>query len=236
MDSINHIAAIHGLWVVEDAAEAHMATYKGAPVGRLASIATFSFYGNKLLTCGEGGALAVTDKQLDVRIRTLRGQGMDPGRRYFFPVTGYNFRLTNVACAILCAQVERSREILARRHEIFRLYREYLRDIPGISCQPVADWATPAPWLFCVTIDSDRFGRSRDELAELLDQCKIETRPFFIPLHTLPPFREEARHRGDRLPHSEELGATGMNLPTFNGMSDSDIKRIADAIKEACQG
>ena len=157
MDAIKHIAAIHGLWVVEDAAEAHMALYKGTPVGNLASIGTFSFYGNKLLTCGEGGALTVNDKQLDVRIRTLRGQGMDPSRRYFFPVTGYNFRLTNVACAILCAQVERSSEILTRRRDIFELYREYLRNIPGIGFQPVASWATPSPWLYCITVDARRF-------------------------------------------------------------------------------
>ena len=95
MDAINHIAGVHGLWVVEDAAESHLARYKGRRTGSLAPIATWSFYGNKLFTCGEGGALTLDDKQLELRIRTLRGQGMDPERRYYFPVTGYNFRLTN---------------------------------------------------------------------------------------------------------------------------------------------
>ncbi len=103
MDRINHIAAVNGLWVVEDAAEAPLATYKGRVVGGLAKMATFSFFGNKILTCGEGGAITLNDPQLDTRLRILRGQGMDPQRRYYFPVTGYNFRLTNVAAAILCA-------------------------------------------------------------------------------------------------------------------------------------
>src|SRR6476661_6359846 len=87
MDAINHLAAVHGLWVVEDAAEAHFARYKNQIVGSLGRIATFSFYGNKILTSGEGGALTLDDPHLELRIRTLRGQGMDPSRRYFFPVT-----------------------------------------------------------------------------------------------------------------------------------------------------
>ncbi len=103
MDAINHIAAVHGLWVVEDAAEAHFAQYRGRPVGSLAPMATFSFYGNKMFTCGEGGAITLSDPKLELRTRTLRGQGMDPQRRYYFPVTGYNFRLTNLAAAMLCA-------------------------------------------------------------------------------------------------------------------------------------
>ena len=131
MDAINHIAAVNGLWVVEDAAEAHSATYKGRPAGGLAKIGTFSFYGNKILTCGEGGALCLNDPSLYLRVKTLRGQGMDPDRRYYFPVTGYNFRLTNLACALLCAQLERKDEILARRREIFRRYQENLQGIKG---------------------------------------------------------------------------------------------------------
>ena len=131
MDAINHLAAIHGLWVVEDAAEAHLARYKDRKVGGLARMATFSFYGNKILTAGEGGAITVNDRQLEVRLRTLRGQGMDPERRYYFPVTGYNFRLTNVACAILCAQLERWEPMMERRRAIYASYEERLANIAG---------------------------------------------------------------------------------------------------------
>ena len=140
MDRINHIAAVNGLWVVEDAAEAPLATYKGRVVGGLAKMATFSFFGNKLITCGEGGAITLSDPQLDTRLRILRGQGMDPQRRYYFPVTGYNFRLTNVAAAILCAQLERREEIVATRTALFDRYKELLAPIRGVGFQPVAPW------------------------------------------------------------------------------------------------
>jgi perosamine synthetase len=167
MDTINHIGAVHGLWVVEDAAEAHFAKYKGRTTGSLGTLATFSFYGNKILTSGEGGALTVNDPSLGRRMRILRGQGMDPQRRYYFPVTGYNFRLTNVACALLCAQLERHEAIIAQRKEIFCQYRQALEGVPGIDFQPVADWAALAPWLFCATINAEAYGRTRDELMAL---------------------------------------------------------------------
>jgi perosamine synthetase len=231
MDAINRVAGIHGLWVVEDAAEAHFATYKGRPVGGLADIAAFSFYGNKLITSGEGGAVTVSDPRLELRARTLRGQGMDPSRRYYFPVTGYNFRLTNVACAILCAQIERRDAIVDRRRGIFDTYRSGLAGIPGIGFQPVAEWAVPAPWLFCITVDPNAYGRTRDELVERLDAEGIETRPFFIPLNKLPPFREGALGRGDAVPVTESLGGSGLNLPTFGGLTQDDQARVIDAVR-----
>jgi perosamine synthetase len=231
MDAINRVAGIHGLWVVEDAAEAHFATYKGTPVGGLADIATFSFYGNKLITSGEGGAVAMSDPRLELRARTLRGQGMDPSRRYYFPVTGYNFRLTNVACAILCAQLERRESIVGRRQEIFGTYRSGLTGVPGIGFQPVAEWAVPAPWLFCITVDPHAYGRTRDDLVDRLHAEGIETRPFFIPLNTLPPFREGALRRGDAVPVAEALGESGLNLPTFGGLTQDDQARVIDAVR-----
>jgi perosamine synthetase len=231
MDAINHIAAVHGLWVIEDAAEAHLAEYKGRPVGGFASVATFSFYGNKIFTSGEGGALTLNDPQMEVRIRTLRGQGMDPQRRYYFPITGYNFRLTNVACALLCGQLERRDYIISRRQWIYEQYRDRLAVIPGINYQPAASWAKPAHWLFCITIDEAEYGHSRDEVITRLDEAGIETRPFFIPLHTLPPFREESRVRGEHLPMTDRLSATGINLPTFTGMTEQEIERVAGALQ-----
>lgn len=231
MDRINEIAAVHGLWVVEDAAEAHLAKYKGRPAGSLAPMATFSFYGNKIFTSGEGGALTMSSTHLELRTRTLRGQGVDPNRRYFFPITGYNFRLTNLACALLVAQLERANELVDKRRAVFAQYRRALQDVPGIGFQPCAGWAEPAPWLFCITVDAAEFGLSRDELADALAGDGIETRPFFIPLHTLPPFRAEARLRGDELPVTERLAASGLNLPTHSRMTESDVEAVASAIR-----
>lgn len=233
MDSINKIAGIHGLWVIEDAAESHLACYKNRPTGSLASLATFSFYGNKIFTSGEGGAITLSDPNLELRIRTLRGQGVDPNRRYYFPVTGYNFRLTNLACALLCAQLERHEQLIAHRRKIFATYSELLNSVPGINFQPIAEWAEPAPWLFCITVDEGSFGRSRDELMEILEEKGVETRPFFIPLHHLPPFREESLQRGEHLPITDRLGATGINLPTYSGLTDQEIEYIAKIIQQA---
>jgi perosamine synthetase len=236
MDAINHIAGVHGLWVVEDAAEAHFAKYKGRTVGGLASMATFSFYGNKIFTCGEGGAITLNDPQLELRLRTLKGQGMDPQRRYYFPITGYNFRMTNLTCAILCAQLERREQILLRRNEIFRLYKEQLTGIPGIGFQPVAAWAEAAPWLFCITINEEEFGSSREKIAATLNDAGIDTRPFFLPLHKLPPFREESKKRYESLPITDALSESGMNLPTYTGMKNSDLERITGSIRKLSLG
>jgi perosamine synthetase len=230
MDAINRIAATHGLWVVEDAAESVFGRYKGRPTGSLARIGVFSFYGNKVITSGEGGAVTLDDPALEHRARLLKGQGVDPDRRYFFPITGYNYRLTNVACALLCAQLERANAIVERRRAIYARYRRLLGDVSGIGFQPVASWADISPWLFCITVEEGSYGRTRDELMALLADEGIETRPFFKPLHRLPPFHEESRRRGEVLPITDRLGATGLNLPTYTAMSDRDVELIAGVI------
>ena len=234
MDSINHIAAVHGLWVIEDAAEAHFSEYKGKPVGGLAQVGTFSFYGNKIITCGEGGAITLNDSQLAIRSRTLRGQGMDPARRYFFPITGYNFRLTNISSAILCAQLERAEQIISKRNKIFDTYYNLLKNVPGIGFQPIADWAKPAPWLFCITVNEKEYGNSRDELKNMLFSEGIDTRPFFIPLHTLPPFREQSKARKEHLPNTVEISEAGLNLPTFPSLELIKIEKITGLIQKFC--
>jgi len=175
MDPLLEIASIHGLWVVEDAAEATFATYKGRTVGSLGRIGTFSFFGNKVLTCGEGGAVTFQDPALLTRLRMLRGQGMDPRQRYYFPIVGFNYRLTNVAAAILCGQMERRGDILRRRREIVALYAQRLRGIPGIGVRADAAWATTSPWMFAATLDGDA-GVDRDSVARRLAEAGIEVR------------------------------------------------------------
>jgi perosamine synthetase len=230
MDALNAIAQRHGLAVIEDAAEAHGARYKGRPAGSLGTIATFSFYGNKIITSGEGGAVTVSDPELERRIRLFRGQGVDPERRYFFPVIGYNYRLTNLACALLCAQLERWDELGKARAEVFAAYQEGLEDIEGIGLQPIASWAHPARWLFSITVDAQSFGMSRDDLAISLDQEGIETRPFFYPLHRLPPY-EGRPGATSPLPTTDALAMSGMNLPTSSRMGRRDVERVVASIR-----
>ena len=226
MDAIDKIAKKHGLALVEDAAEAHFATCRGRTVGGLSDMATFSFYGNKIFTSGEGGALTVRDPEREKLARLLRDQGMDTQRRYYFPVTGHNFRLTNIGAAMLCAQLERTDEILSKRRTVYAAYDELLAGIEGIGHQPVSDWATLAPWLYCITIDEEVFGCSRDDVMEGLRTHGIDSRPFFIPVHTLPPFVEESQSRGEHLPVTDKLGATGINLPTYAGMTRDEVAAV----------
>jgi perosamine synthetase len=230
MDRIGAVAKRHGLFVVEDAAEAFGATYKGRPVGALGDIGTFSFYGNKILTSGEGGAVCVNDAALRDRLALLRGQGMDPERRYFFPVVGHNFRPTNIGCALLCAQLERAGPMLARRRAIFEIYGRRLGGVPGLGLQPVHSDAVLAPWLFSVTVNEAEFGRSRDAVIAGLAAKGIETRPFFIPIHTLPPYREISARQGANLPCTDGLAASGLNLPTYPALSDAQVERICAAL------
>ena len=234
IDSILGIARARGLWVVEDAAEAFGATYKGRPVGNLADIGTFSFFANKIITSGEGGALVLPAETHEAHIRQLRDHGMDPARRYHFPITGYNYRITNLTCAVLCAQLERSQTILARRRQIFAAYRERLAGVPGIAFQPVASWADPAPWMFNVVVDTAAYGMPADALAARLAEEGIETRPFFEPIHLQPPFVEAARLRGNALPVTEALSGTGLSLPTFNQLSADSIDHVAERIRHHC--
>ncbi|MEQ1828750.1 MAG: DegT/DnrJ/EryC1/StrS family aminotransferase [Pirellula sp.] len=233
MSAINETAAIHGLWVVEDAAESHFATYRDRPVGGLGTIGTFSFFGNKIITCGEGGAVTLNDPQLYVRLKMLRGQGMDPRRRYYFPITGYNFRLTNVACGILCGQLERRNEIMDKRRAVFAQYDRNLLDVPGIGMQPVASWAKPSPWMYSIQIDPTEFGRTRDDVIQILKQEDIDSRPFFFPLHTLPPYLETAAKQSHPMDVTNQLGSNGLMLPTYNNLDAASIDRICRVIRKS---
>jgi len=235
MDPIMRVASTHGLWVVEDAAEAPFATYKGRAVGSIGHAGTFSFYGNKLLTSGEGGALTFQEPIMERRYRMLRGQGMDPDRRYYFPIIGFNYRMTNVAAAILCGQMERREAIMERRRRIWNRYVERLSAVPGIRLRRENDWSETSPWMFACLVDEKTFGASRNQLALALHERRIETRPMFVPLHSLPPYRQ-AIVAARELPVTDGLGATGIMLPTYTGLTDHDIDRICDAIAEVGAG
>lgn len=228
MDAINDIARRHGLSVVEDAAEAHGARYRGRPVGALGDAGVFSFYGNKIVTTGEGGMITTNDEELAGRMRVLRDHGMSPTRRYWHPVLGYNYRITNLQAAVGVAQMERVDAILRDKARIYAAYDRRIRELVGITPQPVADWASPVCWLYSVTVDSAVSGVTRDDiLAELLAQG-IETRPLFAPVHRQPIY-----NTGDELPVSDQLASCGMSLPSSVGLSDAEIDRVCRALAVA---
>lgn len=230
MEALRAICEPRGIPVVEDAAEAPLARHHGRPTGSLGDVATFSFYGNKLLSSGEGGAVTTDDPELASRMKSLRGQGMDPARRYWFPVIGYNYRLTNVAAALLCAQLERREQFLAARWEIYGRYTERLSGVPGITVQPDLAGSVRSPWLYSVRIQADEFGCDRDQVMRRLQESGIETRPFFPPVHLLPPYVERRRARGTRLPETDRIAAEGVNLPTFVGLDLDAVDLVCDEL------
>lgn len=228
MEALAILAKKHGIALVEDAAEAHGAEVLGRRAGSLGDVATFSFYGNKNLTTGEGGMCLTDDAALGEKMRLLRGQGMDPQRRYWFPIIGYNYRMTNIAAAIGCAQLERADWHLGRRREVFAWYHELLADLPSVTWQPTADWARHACWMFTVLLGE---GHDRDTVAAKLHADGIETRPVFPPMHLLPPYQHLCA-KGS-LPIGEDLSRRGLNLPTGAHVSRADIERVCERLRNA---
>ncbi|MDR7417464.1 MAG: DegT/DnrJ/EryC1/StrS family aminotransferase [Armatimonadota bacterium] len=228
MDAVRAVARRRGLAVVEDAAEAHGATYRGQPVGALADVGTFSFYGNKIITTGEGGMVVTNDDALAARISQLKGQGMDPNRRYWFTMIGYNYRLTNIAAAIGLAQLENADWHTQRRREVAAWYQQELAGVRGLTWHAEQSWARHAYWMFTIQVDPAVADRDT-VMARLADQG-IETRPVFYPLHMLPPYRT----RPDaRFPVAERVASRGINLPTWAGLTRDDVGVIACAVRES---
>jgi len=228
MEVIHKICKEHSLYLIEDAAEAIFAEYKNQSIGCLSDIAVFSFYGNKLISSGEGGAVVTNEEDLYLRAKLFRGQGMDPNKRYYFPIVGYNYRLTNVACAILCAQLERIKSIMANRWRIYYQYQEQLKHIPFIELQQILADRKRSPWLFTMII-RDNNTYSRDGLSEYLMRHKIETRPTFYPIHHMPPYLDEALDL--ELKNTLKIAYNGISLPTYSSLSDSDIRHICKHIE-----
>jgi perosamine synthetase len=230
MAAICSIAREHGIRVVEDAAEAHGARYGGKPVGAWGDIGAFSFYGNKIITSGEGGMVVTNDPALAATIRQLRGQGQDPERRYWFPVVGYNYRLTNIQAAIGLAQLERIEPMLTARRQIEAWYRTALRDVEELLLPPVENTDEAVCWLFSLVM-RNHAGARRDRVIALLREAKIDSRPFFYPCHTLPPYQSERDTA--KCPNAEWLAERGLNLPTWIGMTAEHVGRVCDALRRA---
>jgi perosamine synthetase len=226
MDPLLEIARRYGLYVIEDAAEAHGAEYRGRRVGPLGDIGCFSFYGNKIITTGEGGMLVTNDAQLAERAMMLRDHAMSPQRRYWHFEVGYNYRLTNLQAAIGVAQMERINELIAIKRHNAHYYNTLLREVRGITLPPEAPWAKNVYWMYSILVE-DSFGVGRDELAAHLKERGIDSRPFFHPLHTMPPYQQDIS-----LPVAESLARKGLNLPSSALLQEKDIERIVGTIKE----
>jgi perosamine synthetase len=231
MDVVGEIARRHNLYVVEDAAEAHGALYKGRPCGSLGDAAAFSFYANKIITTGEGGMVTSNDPELAETVRTLRDHAFSKERHFWHKYIGYSFRLTNMQAAVGLAQTEQMDKFVTWRRDNAALYTSLLSDVPGLTTPVEEPWAQNVYWMYGVLVE-DEFGITRDELRRRLAAQGIETRTFFIPMHLQPIYY--ADYKGERYPVAEDLCRRGLYLPSASALTKREIERVVQAVK-ACR-
>jgi perosamine synthetase len=223
MDAIMQIAREHRLFVIEDCAEAFGTMYKGRHVGTFGDISTFSFFGNKTITTGEGGMVVSPDKTLIERAKHLKGQGLAAHREYWHDVIGYNYRMTNIQAAIGLAQLERADEFIQKKREIAGYYREFLAGLP-LEVHAESPDTFHSYWMVSVLVKGAEL---RDPLRQHLTKAGIETRPLFYPVHTMPMYSKNFR----RHPVAEDLSWRGINLPSWPGLKKTDVEQICKEIK-----
>jgi len=224
MAAFRQIAARRGLKIVEDCAEALGSMRDGRHAGTFGDIGTFSFFGNKTVTTGEGGALITSDDGLAARLRQVKGQGQSLTRRYWHEVVGFNYRMSNIAAAIGVAQLERLERIKVRKRDIAQRYRSLLAELPVTWPQHSAA-VEPSDWLFSVLLPS---GVDRAQVMSEMQSVGVETRPVFYCAHTMPMYTS-----GESLPISEDIAARGISLPSFPTLADAEIDRVVDALRTA---
>jgi perosamine synthetase len=232
MDAISNIAKAHNLYIVEDAAESHGAEYKGRKTGSFGIISCFSFYGNKIITTGEGGMCLTDDNLLAEKMRVLRDHGMNPGRKYWHDSVGFNYRMTNMQAAVGVAQMAKIDRFIARKIQIAGWYREDLADLAEdeiILCHPCAEWAKCVYWMFSILVEQ-KAEVARDELIGRLASRGIESRPMFFCLHQMPPYSSNGV-----FPVAERLSRTGINLPSGVKLTRKEVGLVAKTVREILQ-
>lgn len=224
MDPILKIARKHKLFVIEDAAEAHGAEYKGEKVGSLGHAAIFSFYGNKIITTGEGGMITTNNKNIYLKARHLRNQGMDEDNKYWHSTIGYNYRMTNVQAAIGLAQLKKIEKFIKAKRRIFGWYTEYLRGLRGIRLNPEEKWAKNVYWMISMVLEDTKI--SRNVFIKKLQKAGIETRPFFYPVSELPMYGGKTVN-----PVTLKISRRGLNLPSGTDLKESEVQYVCKTIK-----
>jgi len=224
MDIIINIAAKQKLFIIEDCAEAFGSLYKGKHVGTFGDISTFSFFGNKTITTGEGGMVVTNENSLNEKVIHLKGQGLAKDREYYHDIIGYNYRMTNICAAIGSAQLERADELIEKKIIIAKWYEEKLKNLPVVFHSQIGN-VRHSFWMVSILLKNPS---ERNKVREYLKLNGIETRPTFHPVHLMPMYYEE----GFSLPVAEELGNRGINLPSYPDLDETDVDFICNKIKE----
>ncbi len=224
MDDIVSITRENNIFLIEDCAEAIGTLYKNKHVGTFGDIATFSFYGNKTITTGEGGMIITNDETLYDRTIHYKGQGLAKYRQYWHDVIGYNYRMTNICAAIGLAQLEQVEQFLSRKREIADMYNKELASLPVTPHCEIGE-VRHSYWMYSILLDDPQ---KRDPLRNFLDDRGIETRPVFYPVHTMPIYSQKFQ----RHPVAESLGWRGINLPSWPGLEHHQMMNIISAMRD----
>ncbi|MBD3839955.1 MAG: DegT/DnrJ/EryC1/StrS family aminotransferase [Epsilonproteobacteria bacterium] len=225
MEEINKIAKEHNLFVIEDAAEAHGAEVNGKKVGSLSHAGVFSFYGNKIITSGEGGMITTDDEKLYQKMRYLRDHAMSKEKRYWHTEVGFNYRMTNLQAALGVAQFERIDELLAKKKEIFEWYQDGLKNVKGIKLNHQASWAKSVYWMVCLEFDGYTESQ-RDEFMQKLKTKNIDSRPYFYPVSDMPMYENADT------PITHKVYQRGINLPSYFDITKEQVDYVCKSIKE----
>lgn len=228
LDPILEVCARYNAPVLEDAAEALGARYKGAPVGSRGAVSVFSFNGNKIITTTGGGALVAQQQALVDKARFWSTQARDPGIAYEHTEMGYNYRLSNVLAAIGQGQLTVLADRVRQRRAVFSRYCDAFADLTGIEPMPEAPWGLHTRWLSCFLIDPARFGATRDDVIAALWGHDIEARPVWKPMHLQPLWRHAERIGGDV---AEDLFSRGICLPSSSVLTPAQQGRVIDIVR-----
>jgi pyridoxal phosphate-dependent aminotransferase EpsN len=232
MDPILDVCGKFGVPVLEDAAEALGATYKGRPAGTLGEIAAFSFNGNKIITTAGGGMLVAQDAHRVEKARFWSTQAKDPGIGFEHSEMGYNYRMSNVLAGIGRGQLEVLDLRVEQRRNIAFRYRDAFAPLPGIQFMPQAPYGFSTNWLSCFLIDPAEFGCSRDELIRALDSAGIESRPVWKPMH-LQRFYSDCQSYGGAV--AQDLHERGICLPSSSSLTPEDQAYVIDRVRDAAR-
>lgn len=226
-ERIEALCREYNVALIEDAAEALGATYRGRPAGGFGAMGIYSFNGNKIITTSGGGMLVSQTASFAKQAKYLATQAREPLPYYQHVAIGYNYRMSNLLAAIGRAQLKTLGEKVDRRRAIFERYRDALGGLPGIAFMPEASYGRANRWLTCLTIDPDALGVVNEDIRVHLETHAIEARHVWKPMHLQPVF-EGCRIAGGRV--SEQLFSEGLCLPSGSGMSDADVDRVSDMI------
>jgi dTDP-4-amino-4,6-dideoxygalactose transaminase len=231
-DAIAAACARHDVPLIEDAAEALGASYRGRAAGSLGAIGIFSFNGTKIITTSGGGMLVSDRKDWIERARFLATQARDPAPHYQHSTIGFNYRMSNLLAAVGRGQLRVLDERVRRRREVNAFYRRALGDLPGIEFMPEAPYGTSNGWLTCVTVDPERFGATNEGVRLRLQGEDIESRPVWKPMHLQPVFAG-CRVRGGDVAAS--LFERGLCLPSGSSLTDADLERIVSLVRSVAR-